>query len=165
MSNKYLDLISLSLWHQGHFGLQESQVYQICTVHIISYSKVSKVFPVVGPICSELISMNICFCSGEQKYCLSKILVCLPLPKKINYKRKFVAFTRKNKIDQFKNRKGNFKSFLAYSTCVTKGSLCLLEHLLSRYPLQLFHFGLLLIISSAVCQGQRFAFSPGPLYN
>lgn len=41
----------------------------------------------------------------------------------------------------------------------------LLEHLLSKHPIQLCHFGLLLIISSGVCQGQTFAFSPGPLYN
>lgn len=42
---------------------------------------------------------------------------------------------------------------------------CLLDHLLPRLPIQLSHFGLSLIISSVVCQGRRFAFSPGPLKN
>lgn len=73
--------------------------------------------------------------------------------------------SRRYEIDQVKNRNGNSESFVAAGTCVTTGSVCLSEHLLSRYPIPLFHFGLLLIISSVVCQGQRFAFSPGPLKN
>lgn len=97
-----------------------------------------------------------------------KAFICLfqeeKIKKKIFLSTKNAMPTWKN-IHHAKNRKGDTEWFVAHGPFVCTGPHCLWDHLLSRYPIQFYRSGLLLIISSVVCQGQRFAFSPRPLKN